>query len=214
MTDKKKKSSYTTDSRTQFVLAWIGGTWVAWFVGLFLTFVLMIAIFLLMTGEAVSDPLGMGVILYILILPATALVGKMQQDALKDHLNIYVPHWWWLTALMWSLGIFLAVNISNTLFAGVEMRPLWGSAVFFTIVLGVPGSVQALLLYRHLSQTWLYAFASLISGVIWGVLSQENNGQFWTVAPAVSAVISAIVLLWLTSPVTARLTTRKEKSKS
>lgn len=204
-----KKKQRQTKSRDGFVMHWMVGSTVSWIVGLIVLFILMIGIFLLIEGQALSEDLGTSIIIYVLILPAGAMMGMTQQSVLKTYLGLHVRNWWWVSALSWSLGLFLAVGIGTILRdmvfndgTGLEILTVF----WITLVMVVPASTQAWLLRLHVPQTWVYALSGAISGLICGTVLRDNPSQFWIITPIVASGLSALVLMWLTSPTTARMT--------
>lgn len=190
---------------------WIGGTWLAWIAGEALRMILLIPLILIM--EVNPNELTLfTTILFVfpqLIIPSVFL-GLVQQEALNNYFGLNIKQWWWVTALMWVLGWIAVSGLTNIL--NIVSANLVHTALLTSLLIGLPGIAQAFLLRSHLAQTWLYGFASVISGVILGALANQDFSQVWLFAPALSAVISAIVLLWLTSQVTGELT-QKYKSK-
>lgn len=203
MTDKKKKAP---NSRNRFLATWIFGIWLAWFAGLAISGAIMVSVVMLITGgQAIDDPRLTVIIFLLILLPVGTAIGKIQQNALKNHFGIYIPKWWWMTALSWAVGFDLGVFLVDARFAGDVIMPLWVSISFFIILLGLPGIVQAWLLKNHLPSTWIYGLAMIVGAIICGTVLQREMGYFWAIAPTVSSVITAIVLLWLTSPATVRM---------
>lgn len=213
MTEKKKKHTIQPNtSRTKFIFVWIGGTLIGWFVGMTFALFLVMFISLMLTGKPYPEA-SRSILVYLIFMPASGCIGYYQQLALRDHLNIHIRSWWWLTALMWSVGVYIALNLRDFYGGSMATRAMWETSTFYGIVLGVPGIVQTALLRQHVSQAWLYGFSTVIGGIIWGALLNQDSGELWFFAPAISAVVTAIVLLWLTSATTARLSIAKDKTK-
>jgi|GEM_PF-3565601 len=204
-----------SEDRDKFVASWLVASVGTWIVGMILAFILMVGVFLLMEGDAISDQIGTSIIIYVLILPVGAMMGITQQTALKEHLGIHVRHWWWVTALGWSIGLFLAVNVVTLLrdavFAGA--MPDVFTVLWIAIVMIVPAGGQAWLLRQHLSQVWVYVLAGVVAGLVCGAILRDEPSMFWIVTPIVSSGLSALVLMWLTSPTTARLSLADDKKK-
>ncbi len=207
MNTKKNRQPFL---RRGFVISWMIGTTMTWIVGMILAFILMVGVFIMMAGgeDVLSETTGMSIILYVLILPAGVMMGLSQQSTLKEHLGLNVSHWWWVTALSWSIGLFLAVNIVTTLEAMLFPNldaPQWFTIIWITIVTAVPAYAQSWLLSKHLSQTWVYALAGIVAGLICGAVLRDQTMSFWVFAPIIFGGLSATVLMWLTSPTTGKM---------
>jgi len=212
-TDAPKKKKDRSKRRGGFILHWMVGTLASWIFGMILLFTLAIGIFLLIEGQAVSEDVGRSIIIYVLILPAGAMMGGTQQSVLKTYLGLTVKHWWWVTALSWSVGLFLAVNIGNilnTLLLTETTAPVWFTGIWIALMLTVPTGAQAWLLRRHLTGTWVYALAGIITGLICGAIMRDDSSNFWLFAPVIASGLSALTLMWLTSPTAGHIRIKRE----
>ena len=219
MNEKKKKTPESSTTRKGFLIRWIGGTWLASVVGIPISGMLLVPLFIFMEAwGTIPDAIEIILSIILLSVPTGILMGLVQQHALKRHFAISIKSWWWMTGLLWVIGGFFwsRLNISPESIIPLYGYPqkAWLSSLEFIVVLSLVGIGQAWLLRKYIPQAWMYGFASVISGIIWSMALYRNTGLFWVFAPALSAIVSALALLWLTSPITGRLSIDQRKSKS
>lgn len=208
MDSMKNKNTAPAYSHLRFIIHWIAGTTGAWILGCLIAFFVIIGIFLLMTGEVISEDFGTSIIIYGLLLPAGIMMGYTQQHVLEVYFDTYIKSWWWVTGLSWAVG----VSLGMILFGSV--KSLFFTTLFLSIISTVPAFMQSRLLRPHLSQTNIYILGGAVSGLIWGAVLREDLMASFIFAPIISSVISAIILIWLKSSTTGNLSTRKEKPKA
>lgn len=197
MTEKPKKSKKRIP-QWQFLLAWIGGQYGAFFGTVLLGLLVMIPLNLMgvsydMLPNLLTLAIGGAVWGWF--------VGWVQQWSIRKHFGHDVKGWKTVSAILTAIIMMIMIPLImwtalNTPFIYKESNsyPLIVSATFMAIF-GASGLGQAILLRKHVKHSWLFFMSTLVGGIVYGLPIFGNASSI--IAQIAQYSVTAFAILWL-----------------
>ena len=197
MSEKPKKSKKRIP-QWQFLIAWIGGQYAAFFGTVLLGFLFMIPLNLM------GFTLGQFPLILQSLIAGTVLgwfSGWVQQWSIRKHFGHDVKGWRSISAILTGLvfaivmppAIFFAGNFP-ALFEDGTTLTLFISLLFMALF-GASGIGQAFLLRKHVKQSWLFFLSTLVGGLIYALPVFGNASTI--LAQIAQYSVTAFTILWL-----------------
>ncbi|MCA9912363.1 MAG: hypothetical protein KC496_03405 [Anaerolineae bacterium] len=191
----KRKPALNINSRT-FGFAWIGWSAIAW------------AIVGIVASLNEFNDLNLIVQVMIVFGLAGILLSRVQAFLLQRRISAALKLWVPVSNLSWIIG-------SSTIYALMhyQMGSDQTMQMVFGAIFAIPALTQAWLLRHRVPQSWLWALAGAVSGIIFMVpilaLERLMNDSLWLILGSGGALVGLIQVLVLDR----MLAARQEKSK-
>ncbi len=199
MTEKPKKSKRRIP-QWQFLIAWIGGQYAAFFGTAFMGYLLLLPLNWMGFSIDMLHP----VIQFLIAGGAVGwFSGWVQQWSIRKTFGHHVKGWRTISAILTAISLsfvgsligYLAIA-QPLLFENQESITYTAIvAATFMSIFGAAGLGQAILLRQHIKHSWLFFLSTLVGGLIFG-LPLLGDATYLTVQIAQYSV-TAFAILWL-----------------